>query len=262
MAGDDLIEAYLDRLVELLRGPGDHVRRALAESEDHLRRSQAQQVAAGLSEEEAARVAIDRFGDVEQVAGRYNTDRVLASPVQVAVQVLLALALAGSITLVAIGLSGVVAGIGGAAFGHAFIAGDQPGVTYTAERCAEYRAIYPEAPTCEQAALDDHYDETVYNRIAGGVLGLLVLGGWWVASRLAQGQVGPSVIPRSFVPIALTTLFAAAAAVLGGIGVLQWLFAGSNSGAGSLLSAGIVSGVAFLAFGAWLVMTLRSEAAT
>jgi HAAS len=261
MAGDDLIEAYLDRLVERLRGPGDHVRRALAESEDHLRHSQAEGVEHGLGDAEAAQIAIDRFGDVDQVAMRYNTDRVLASPFQVALQVLLALALTGSIMLVAIGFSGVVAGVGGAAFGHEFIAGDRPGVTYTEERCDEYRSLYPEAPTCEQAALSDHYDEVVYSRIAAGVLGLVVLGGWWAVRWLIGERLGPSVIPTSFVPTALTALFAAAAAVLGGVGFLDWLFAGSDSGAGNFLSGGIVSAVAFLAFGAWLVATLRNQAA-
>ena len=36
--------------------------------------------------------------------------------------------------LIAIGISGVIAGIFGSAFGRSFVAGDPPGVTYTATR--------------------------------------------------------------------------------------------------------------------------------
>ena len=68
----DLIEGYLDRLLGHLRGSAHDVRRILAEAEEHLRDAAAELVAAGASEEEAQRRAIERFGDPHAVARRFS----------------------------------------------------------------------------------------------------------------------------------------------------------------------------------------------
>lgn len=258
MMGQDPIDAYLDRLIETLRGPGHEVRRALTESEDHLREAEAAELAAGKEPEEAARAAIARFGTPEEVARRYDLMRGLAAPGQILAQAIMSLALVGSIILISIGLSGIVAAGGAAALGPKFIAGDQPGISYTPERCADFMAFHPEASTCEQAAVAHHLDETVGYRLTAGVLGLILLVVWWLTWRGARNRLGPKAIPASFVPIATTASFAAASVVLGFLGTGQWLTSGVETGAGYMLSAAAVSLVATVVFGAWLVRTLRS----
>src|SRR6478736_2418791 len=69
---DDLIERYLDQLVLELRGRAPAVRRILAEAEDHLREAVDQSVAAGVEPDEAARLAIHRFGSARVVARRFS----------------------------------------------------------------------------------------------------------------------------------------------------------------------------------------------
>ena len=257
MSEHDPIDLYLDRLAEVLHGPGSEIRRALAESEDHLREAEAAGLRSGMSSEVASTTAIQRFGTVEEVAGRYELLRVLASPAQLAAQALLSLALVGSFVLIGIGLSGVLAAGSAAWFGEQFIAGDLPGVTYTPERCADYLEYYPDAGSCEQAAVAHHFDETVGYRMDAGVLGLLVLFGWWIARRSSKRWAGPSAIPDVFVPLATTVLFAGAAVTLGGLGVIQLASTGGDSGAGSFLTAGAVSLLAVVIFGTWLLRSLR-----
>jgi HAAS len=258
MSADDLIDRYLDGLVEAMNGPGRQVRRALAESEDHLRQATADGMASGMSSEKAARTAIERFGSPELVAGRYDLLRALASPAQIAIQAILALWLVAAFVLIGIGISGGVAAGGAVLYGPEFISGDLPGVTYTAERCADYLEYHPEAADCMSAAVAHHLDETVGTRVDAGILGLLLLAGWWVTRRGMRQRIGPSVIPALFVPITTLILFAGAFVLLGGLGTLQLVTTGSHNGAGSLVSAGLVSLLAVVLLGFWILRNLRS----
>ena len=73
MAENDLIARYLE---DLEHGLGTHVRHAdriRAEIEDHLRSSSDQMRAAGLSEADANRRAIECFGPVEELASTFIT---------------------------------------------------------------------------------------------------------------------------------------------------------------------------------------------
>jgi putative lipase involved disintegration of autophagic bodies len=80
----------------------------------------------------------------------------------------------GAVFLLAIGLSGLLADTFGRVFGTAFVAGDAPGVTYTAERCAQLLSFEPQARSCEEAAIAHHFGEVVSYRLAAGALGVLV----------------------------------------------------------------------------------------
>jgi hypothetical protein len=177
MSEQERIDSYLDDLARALKIDRARARRVLAETEDHLREATHDIRETGVDEDEAARLAIERFGTATAVANRFSTE--LRPPFQ-AILMEMAIALAGiaAVGLIAIGISGGLAGVFGKTFGWSFVAGDQPGVTYTAERCAEYLRYSPSATTCAQAALDDHSFEVVGYRIAAGS------SGWWCSAPI------------------------------------------------------------------------------
>jgi len=156
---------------------------------------------------------------------------------------------------VSIGVSGVLAAGMQAAFGAGFLAGDLPGVAYTADRCADLQEYAPSGATCEEAAALHHSDETVTYRLAAGVLGLLLLGMWVVARRrtAARGDGLPSGMVE-----------AAGCAVFGVVGLallaqgLELLAIGPGAGEGADLSAGIVSLLVAALFGVGVHRTLAA----
>jgi hypothetical protein len=260
---DDLIERYLDRLLARLRGSARDVRRILAEAEEHLRDATAEAMATGMSEEEAQREAIARFGDPRTVARRFSA-RLSPVPVwAVATEVARAATLLGAIALVAIGVSGLIAELFGQAFGARFVSGDLPGTSYTPERCAEFLEYFPRAGSCARAAELHHWGEVVQYRVAAGVLGLLVLGGYalWHLRRREPRYLG--VLPDGFSATVATALYGVAAAglllqSLGGV-----VFA-EGVGDGQWLSGGIVALVMASVYGASLYRTIltRGDAVT
>jgi hypothetical protein len=151
-----------------------------------------------------------------------------------------------AIGLLAIGLSGLLAGLLGILFGEAFVAGDAPGVTYTQARCADYFEYEPGSRTCEQAATLHHYGEIVDYRIAAGILGLLVLLAYLLARR--RGWTATPHLPESFASTVGASVFGLAAAGL----LLQSLnqfVVGETAGMGGYLSGGFVSLVVAFSFG-------------
>jgi len=88
-----------------------------------------------------------------------------------------------AVGLIAIGVSGVLSALFGATLGQDFVAGDRPGVSYPAARCAEFREYAPGATTCGDAATIHHYGEIVDYRIAAGLLGVALLGVYLFARR-------------------------------------------------------------------------------
>jgi hypothetical protein len=250
------VEAYLDRMFDLLAGTGAAGRRALSEVEDHLRESARDGVASGLSEADAERAAVDRFGPPERVAsGLVGT----AGTLGVAVRRLFSSAvLLGCVGLVAIGVSGLVAAALGGAFGKPFVSGDPPGVTYTAARCADFLEYHPEARTCAAAATAHHFDEVVQYRVAAGVLGLIGLLVYGVLRR-TRPFAGLAWAPRAdLVGVVGAGAFGVAMVVLGGGGLAE--AASGLNGAGQLVSAGLVSLVGCVAFLPLVVRTLRGRA--
>jgi len=258
----DPVEAYLDELADQLRSlPGSDLRRVLAEAEDHLRTGIAAFTADGISQEEATAQAIEAFGSPATVAGdvRRSHPSGLVGLALDAVRKLSLVAVAG---LCAIGLSGLLSDAGGAVFGKSFIAGDAPGVTYSAERCAYLLEYYPNAGTCEAAATAHHFEEIVWYRLAAGVLGvigliaLLVLVRRGIAGRWLR--TGP--LPATTAPVVATVLFGAAAAALCALGLMS-VALGLENHAGSFLSDGTVATVAFALSAWWLVRTVRGDGA-
>jgi HAAS len=256
VSGSEPIEEFLDELLLELRGTPRAVRRALCEVEEHLREATREGVAAGLTETDSARRAIGRFGSPAETAALLG--RASPSPPGALVREAVgALVPVGAAFLVAIGLSGLLADVLGRAFGKAFVAGDAPGVTYTAERCAQYLALEPHARTCQEAAILHHYGEVVDYRLAAGVLGVVLLAGWAVWRRGAPRRpLRPGTLGRSFpltVGAALASAAAAALLFLGSAGVVT----GHYDGTGNPLSGGLVSALLAAAFGTALWRELR-----
>lgn len=159
-----------------------------------------------------------------------------------------------SIGLTAIGASGLLAEAFGALYGQDFVAGDRPGVTYTAQRCADFLRYFPNAASCEAAATAHHFGEVVEYRVVVGILGLLMFFGTVFArSRLPNDSLNP--IFDALAAAAGVALFGFAAFVLLASGLLPMLY-GLTSGAGNPLSGGIVSLIFFVGYGLWLFRTL------
>jgi hypothetical protein len=137
----------------------------------------------------------------------------------------------------AIAASGLVAWGLDAAFGDAFVAGDTPGVTYTAARCADLAEYAPAASTCEEAAATHHAGEVIEYRIATLVFALAA-GLAYLAVR-RTGAV-PDAAPAAFEPTVGATAFGLAGAGLLALGANQ-LVLGTDAGPGQFLSAAIVA---------------------
>jgi hypothetical protein len=235
----DPIDAYLDRLVVELRGRAPDVRRVLAEVEHHLDDAVAAAIASGASPDDARRLAVERLGSPRTVARRFALSPTAAGLGALVRQLMVALALLGGVGLVAVGASGALAAGMGAAFGRDFVAGDPAGITYTAGRCAEFMEYEPHARTCASAAVAHHYGEVVGYRVDAGILGVLILGGVWLARR--RWGSDDLLLPDGFVPIIAVSLFGAAAGLLLLQSLGQGVIGGETNGVGQWLSGGMVA---------------------
>jgi hypothetical protein len=251
------VETYLDELFDRLAGTGAAGRRALAEADDHLHSAVAEGIQRGLGQAEAEREAVDRFGPPAHIAaGIVRTD--LGRLIR---QLFMGTWLVGAVGALTIGLSGIVAALFGTYFGAGFVAGDGVGVTYTADRCADYFEYVPNAASCAEAAAVHHLGEVEDSRLTMGVLGLLALLAFFAARRFLRLR-GPAWTPRwSSVAVVLLALFAVAAATLGGLSAMELAF-GQTSGVGGDLAAGIVAGVAALVVAVWSLRRARSPQRT
>jgi hypothetical protein len=241
-AGND-IDRYLDRLLLELRGSAADVRRILAEVEEHLNDATREGVADGLPEEEARRAAIARFGSPRTVARRFGGASVPRADLVRALA--WALVPFGAVGLVAVGVSGAISELLGRLFGAAFVSGDPPWVRYTPRRCAELRSLFP-GHGCLDAAVQDHWGEVVVFRVAAGVLGLLVLGGYALVRHRARAS--SAALRPGVVPVAGVTAYGLAAAVLTVEGTNSALLGGVHGGSGQWWSAAGVALAVALAY--------------
>jgi hypothetical protein len=229
------IDRYLDRLLAELRGSAADVRRVLAEAEEHLRDAAREGVEEGLTEEEAQRRAVERFGPPRAVARRFDGVFPLGEVVRALAWALVPLAAVG---LVAVGVSGAISEVFGRLFGPAFVSGDLPWVRYPPQRCAELRRLFP-GHSCLDAAILDHWGEVVQFRVAAGVLGLLILGAYALVRRRVRP---PALVPRpGLVPVAGVAVYGLAAVVLSLQGADAVAIGGTRGGSGQWWSAGIVA---------------------
>jgi hypothetical protein len=247
MTKPDPVEDYLDRLFDELAGTGGTGRRALAEAEDHLASARDELVDAGVPTDEAGTRVVTRFGDADRIAADLRAARRdLPGLVR---QLVSGGWLLGAVGLIAIGLSGLLAGLMNLLWGARFVAGDTDGVTYTAGRCADYLEYFP-GHTCATAAALHHVTEVVNYRAAAGVLGVVALLAY-VGLRRRGPLAGARFAPRmDLLALVATALFGLAAVALGGPSLVSAI-AGDTAGTGAYLSAGIVAGLVAAATAAY-----------
>ncbi len=256
---DRSVDAYLDRLFDLLGGGGAAGRRALTEVADHLADGVAEGMASGLSRAEAERRAVDRLGSVDRLASQLSRGQGRAGVAVVLRQICGAGWLLGAAAAVSIGVAGALSWPIGRLFGADLIAADAPNEVLPAARCRYLLEYYPHAVGCQAASVAHHAEEVVRNGVAMGVLGAFALVAFAVArrgGRLARFAVTP---PIGVLAAVGATMFGAAAAVLIESGASR-LHSGIRSGAGFSVVGGIASLPALVVFAVLLLADLRRRA--
>ncbi|HEV7207915.1 MAG TPA: permease prefix domain 1-containing protein [Mycobacteriales bacterium] len=231
----DPIEVYLDGLLARLRGTAGDVRRALAESESHLRDAVDDAVARGVLPERAVAEALTNFGGTREVARAFNRrNQPRAARVLLPGLVLEAWAMV-VLGLAAVAVSAPVMWLLTQLFGVRTVFGGGPGVHYDPASCAHFLAVQPSAHGCVQAALFESRDDGYVQRIAAAILALILYGGLLAVRRHRRPPVGapvPALLPST---VGVTVFGGASVALIGygvdravlGYGQGQWLVGGS-----------------------------------
>jgi HAAS len=242
----DLVEEYLDELYSKLRGSPRQGRRLLAEAEDHLRQGVDEGLAGGLTLPEAQEHAVSSFGSVRAVVRAHDTRLRRVPGAAVLADLVLSGWKLGSIGLLAVGASGLVAAAMNVLFGRSFVAAVAPGIRLPAASCRYWLSNWPGAHGCAQAYLLESSSDAVSLRVGAGLLGLLLLGGYCLARRRGWS---PGVLPDAFTPTIAVSLFGAA-----GLG-LAWLAAMHGGG---LVAVGGITGPGFYLSGALVALAMAA----
>ena len=230
----DPIERYLDELfVELRASQPRDARALLAETEAHLRDLADAMQRDGLDSDAAAQRAVQDYGDPAIIAA--------ADAHRTTTPLLVRIGLSGwqlgAIGAITIGLSGVLAGLAhvlGAS--DTFLAAHTPTTHLAPADCARWQSLYPNATTCAQAALRDWTAETIFYRVAVGVVGLVALLALVVVRRRSVRARLARPLPLAVSDAVATAAFGAAGVLLAGLGIDAMLVRSGN-GAGAWLTA-------------------------
>jgi hypothetical protein len=159
---------------------------------------------------------------------------------------------------VAVGVSGILAGLLGAFAGSRFLVDVAPGQALAASDCARWLAADPTASSCREAAVTDWAAETVAYRIVAGLVGIgLLLAYSWVRRR-PVGRGRWSTLPDPVSNTVAVTLFGAAGLWMVALGV-DAIAVSSGRGSGQWFSAAVVAVAAAAIFGRRLLRDLRSN---
>lgn len=229
------IEQYLDELYAQLRGDPRSGRRLLDEAADHLHNAAAEFESTGMDRLDAEREAVRRFGASRPLV-RADERR---SIVRLAVDTLQAVVLLGAIGLVAVGLSGLLAGAMSLAFGRAFVGA--------------------QLPIGHSASVAENANDAVSLRVLAGLVGLVVLAVLGLVRRY-RPRARLQVLPVAYVDLTGLIAFGGATVALGALSIGQ-VVQHSGHGAGFFLSGAIVSVAGAIVFGVRAVLgLLRSRA--
>jgi hypothetical protein len=246
------VEDYLDQLVRALAGrPPRELRAVLAEAEAHLYDEVEAATSRGVPREQAERDAVARFGPAADLAvaerrrGQLTMRELLGQLTRAGV-------LLAGVGAAAVGMSGLIAAVIRLLGGDGALVGVARGRVLSGPDCARWLAAYPHAADCHAAAVADWADETVYYRLAAGVVGALVLLGYRVLRRA-----------RPPMPALLTVRHAVGASAFG-LAAAYTLVTGvdarrAGGGAGQWFSAAPVAAVAAVIFGVLLLRDLRRQ---
>ena len=249
------IDDYLDRMLDALRLDGKASRRALVETEDHLRTATEAKMGSGMSQSDAERTAIAEFGYPEQVADRFNRELLPGGAFAPVVQLGMAGALVTAVIFIAIGVSGALALAFGGLFGTDFVAQPLAASEMTAERCADFMRLVPNAADCESAGLQHHFDEIVGYRLSTGVLGILAVIGYFLLRRYWPLARSRSILPRGITESVGAAAFTVGIVLLFFIGLTDGQLS-ERDGLGEILSAEIVAAVFLLGYVTLLIRRL------
>ncbi|MEO6886373.1 MAG: hypothetical protein ABI232_08840 [Jatrophihabitantaceae bacterium] len=247
----DPIEAYLDDLLAAARVlPVREARYLLAESEAHLRDAAETAVASGASQHEANAVAVLAFGPARELVGQERARS--RTPVRIlGAQAVRTGFVLGAIGAVAVGVSGAIAGLIYWIGGAGAIAPIPRAADLTASNCARWTGLV-RGLDCRHAALSDWAAETIWYRVALGLIGVIAL----LTYRVTRRRHAPAGLEPVVTESIATTLFVCAAVTTLALGVDSYVTA-SGSGAGQWLSATPVAIAAAAIFGARLTRRLR-----
>ena len=240
MNSADLVEDYLDQLYASLRTTPRQARRIIAEAEDHLREATTAGIEAGLTEVEAQEAAISSFGSVRAVV-RAHARRV--PPLAVFGELVMAGWKLASIAVLAVAGSGVIAFVMNRTLGPSFVGGSTaqasgaPAVT-----CQHWMGLWPHVQYCGQAAVLETSSDAVTLRLLMLIPGLVLLEGYLLARRYQRKRGSRAdLLPDAFVPTVAACLFGALTAGLAFLAVVAPPTATETGGAGSFLSAAVVT---------------------
>jgi hypothetical protein len=251
-ADPEPIEGYLDELLVSLRLPPRELRRMLTETESHLRESATLLERAGLTPAAAQVEAVRRFGTTTHVAAAAMAGR--RSSGAIAITLAWGALTLGAVALVAVGISGALAGVANVTLGPRFVGGLPS--TYPAALCRYFMSIHQSAVDCAQAATLENSNDAVVLRCAAGVLGMALLAAsmWWrrrlpaaFSSRLRDGVVG-----------AVAAMAFAAATVILGAQAGDIVVQHRSDGVGFYLSGAMASAAGLLVCAAVAFRRLKS----
>jgi hypothetical protein len=254
----DPVEEYLDQLYVSLRSAPREGRLIIAEAEDHLRESVEAGLAAGLTEREAQEAAVSSFGSVRAVV-RAHARR--SPPVAVLGELVMAAWKLGSIALLAVAGSGIVALLMNRLLGRQFVGGN-PGTPgpIPAAACHYWMSIWPAAHSCAQAAMLENSSDAVSLRLLALIPGLIALQGYVLARRFLRKRGWQAdVLPDGFVPTVAACLFGVLAVGLAWVGI-NTASSDMNGGPGTYLSGAIVALAVAIGFVPALQRTLLRHA--
>ena len=248
------IEAFLDDLLRACRGlPAREARHLIAETEAHLRDAVDAAVAGGADEAAAVLQALRDFGPVDDLVAREHARlrtpwRVLAADlVHSAIEL-------GAIGAMAVGLTGVVAGVIYLAGGASAVAPRPTVLDLTRANCARW--LSAGGHDCRSAAVSDWAGEIVWYRIAAGLLGLVVLAGYRDLARRRGWHRGLSPLVSDSIA---TTLFVCACLGTAALAIKSIVY-DAGDGAGQWLSVTAVAALAAVLFGRRVAGRLRDTA--
>jgi hypothetical protein len=233
----EAIEDYLDELLLRLRLPPRDTRRMLTEAESHLRDAADAAELRGLSREAAEREAVLQFGSAHDVARAASTTR-RRSPLFVAGHLAWSTVIIGGAVLLAVGVSGALAGLANATLGPRFV-GALP-QTYAAATCRYYLAAHRSATTCARAAMLENSQDAVALRLLAGLVGVLLIVAALLVRRHLPGNRVTTTLRDGVVSCLAAVGFIAGAAALLAIAVDVAVQHGSD-GVGFYLSGAVAS---------------------